>query len=87
MAYDFITRRVVHPAYILGLIGLFTLRQRGYLVETDAWLDLSSWFANLCKLNDRGVGGKAGITGLELPVGKLRCVMLIDFRPDIDLAA
>ncbi len=45
MAYDFMTKRLIHPAYVIGLGGLFLLRLRGNLVETDAWLGFSGWLA------------------------------------------
>ncbi len=45
MGYDFMTKRLIHPAYVVGLGGLFVLRLRGNLVETDAWLSFSGWLA------------------------------------------
>ncbi len=45
MGYDFMTKRLIHPAYVFGLGGLFVLRLRGNLVETDAWLSFSGWLA------------------------------------------
>ena len=45
MGYDFMTQRRLHPAYVIGLGGLFVLRLRGNLVETDAWLGFSGWLA------------------------------------------
>ena len=45
MGYDIATKRLIHPAYVIGLCGLFVLRLRGNLVETDAWLGFSAWLA------------------------------------------
>jgi hypothetical protein len=47
MAYDLITRRSIHPVYLIGLAALYTLSLRGYLVETEAWLGFSGWLATL----------------------------------------
>ena len=47
MGYDFVSRRLIHPAYVLGLIGLLTLSQRGRLLETDAWHSISGWLVTL----------------------------------------
>ena len=45
MGYDFITKRLIHPVYVIGLVGLFILRLRGYVGRTDSWADISSWMA------------------------------------------
>ncbi len=45
MGYDFITKRLIHPVYVIGLVGLFILRLRGYLGRTDSWADISNWMA------------------------------------------
>ena len=45
MVYDLMTQRRIHLAYVIGLVGLFVLRLRGNLVETDAWLGFSGWLA------------------------------------------
>ena len=45
MGYDFITQRLIHPVYVIGLVGLFILRLRNYVGETDAWSDISRWMA------------------------------------------
>lgn len=47
MGYDFYARRLVHPAYVIGLAGLFAVSLRRFLQGTDAWLGLSGWFASL----------------------------------------
>ncbi len=45
MAYDFFTKRIVHPVYIIGLASLFVLRLRGYLSDTDWWTQTANWLA------------------------------------------
>ncbi len=45
MGFDFITKRLIHPVYVIGLVGLFILRLRGYAGRTDSWADISSWMA------------------------------------------
>ena len=45
MAYDFLTKRLIHPVYIIGLSGLFILRLRDLLEESEAWTQISSWLA------------------------------------------
>jgi hypothetical protein len=45
MAYDVATRRMLHPAYAVGLAALILLSQRRFLAGTDAWLGFSGWLA------------------------------------------
>jgi len=47
MGYDFWTRRLIHPVYLIGLAGLFVLRQRSLLVQTEWWRQVSDWLATL----------------------------------------
>lgn len=47
LAYDLVTRRLVHPVYAMGLVTLFILNQRRFLVPTDAWQGFSGWLATL----------------------------------------
>lgn len=47
MAHDYLTRRLIHPVYVMGLAGLLILSLRGHLVETEAWLSLSGWLITL----------------------------------------
>lgn len=43
--YDLYARRLVHPVYVMGLVALFVLNQRRFLVPTDAWQGISGWLA------------------------------------------
>ncbi|HLF12942.1 MAG TPA: hypothetical protein VJA26_17210, partial [Gammaproteobacteria bacterium] len=47
MGYDFLKRRIVHPIYVLGIVvfALESPRMRGLGRETDAWRNISGWFA------------------------------------------
>lgn len=47
IAYDLIAKRIVHPAYVIGLAALYLLSMRSALVETDVWLAFSGWLATL----------------------------------------
>ncbi len=47
MAYDLVTRRSIHPVYLIGLATLYVLSMRGALVDTEAWLSISGWLATL----------------------------------------
>ena len=47
MGYDYWKRRIVHPVYLIGLVGLFILRQRNLLVDTEWWRSTSSWLATV----------------------------------------
>jgi hypothetical protein len=47
MGYDFFSRRLIHPTYVIGLIGILTLSQRGRLWETDAWHSVFGWLVTL----------------------------------------
>jgi hypothetical protein len=38
IAYDGVARRRVHPAYVIGLVGLFVGSMRVLLEESDVWL-------------------------------------------------
>ena len=42
---DYLTKRIVHPVYIIGLASLFVLRLRGYLRDTDTWTQTANWLA------------------------------------------
>ena len=41
MAYDWSTRRRVHPAYLIGTVGLFVGATRILFVESDVWLRIA----------------------------------------------
>lgn len=47
MVYDFQGRRLVHPAYLIGL-GAFLLRiSTGWIAETAAWSTVTGWLAQM----------------------------------------
>ena len=49
MAYDFTTRRLVHPVYLLGVfvLALESRPVRQAIHETDAWLAINGWATQL----------------------------------------
>ena len=47
MAHDFMTRRLIHPVYVIGLVGLYILSLRRHVVDSEAWLNISAWLATL----------------------------------------
>lgn len=45
MAHDFVKRREIHPAYVLGIGAIMYLKfGRWPLYRSDAWRDLAAWF-------------------------------------------
>jgi hypothetical protein len=57
-AYDFYARRIVHPVYVVGAIGLLILSQRAVVARTEAWQSiagsLTSWIPS------SGIGSTLG---------------------------
>ena len=47
MAHDFMTRRLIHPVYVIGLVGLYILSLRRHVVDSETWLGISAWLATL----------------------------------------
>jgi hypothetical protein len=47
MAHDFMTRRLIHPVYVIGLVCLYLLSLRRHAVDTETWLNLSAWLVTL----------------------------------------
>jgi len=45
MTYDFLTKRLIHPVYVIGLVSLFVLRLRNYASDSDVWTQTSTWLA------------------------------------------
>jgi len=45
MAYDFFTRRLIHPVYLIGIAVLSVVALRGRIVDTEAWLAIAGWLA------------------------------------------
>lgn len=47
MGHDFLTRRLVHPVYIVGILLVVLMKQRGPLHDTAAWKGFVAWLATL----------------------------------------
>lgn len=47
MVYDFVTRRLIHPVYVIGTLTLVLMGLRTPLRETQAWLSFTEWLAAL----------------------------------------
>jgi hypothetical protein len=47
MGYDFVARRSVHPAYLIGLVTLYAMLQRRFIVSSDMWRGFSGWLIAL----------------------------------------
>jgi hypothetical protein len=45
MGHDYLSRRIIHPVYVIGVLSLIALRFRNPLKETDTWLSVSGWLA------------------------------------------
>jgi hypothetical protein len=43
--YDFITKRIIHPAYIIGLLAMLVMRLCLPLRDTDMWTKFCGWLA------------------------------------------
>jgi hypothetical protein len=43
MGYDFAARRSVHPAYLIGIITIYAMLQRRFIVGSDIWREISGW--------------------------------------------
>lgn len=41
MIYDYLTKKIIHPVYVLGMIVLSATMLRVFAVETDAWLSIA----------------------------------------------
>jgi len=47
MMYDFYKKRVIHPAYVIGIITLAIVPLRGRLVGTEEWQGFANWFVSM----------------------------------------
>lgn len=44
MAYDYYRARLVHPAYVIGLVTLALVPLRDVVATTDGWQSFATWF-------------------------------------------
>jgi hypothetical protein len=47
MAWDWFTRRIVHPVYVIAIAVMVTMRLMLPLRDTEAWLAFATWLARL----------------------------------------
>jgi hypothetical protein len=46
MVYDFVTKRLIHPVYLIGLASLAVMRlSKPVIANTDEWGQLTDWLA------------------------------------------
>jgi MFS superfamily sulfate permease-like transporter len=45
MAWDWYTRRIVHPVYLIGIAVMVAMRLAIPLRDSDAWLTFCRWLA------------------------------------------
>lgn len=46
MGYDFYKKRLIHPAYVIGVATLALVPLRRRLTQTDEWQSFASWFVS-----------------------------------------
>jgi hypothetical protein len=47
MIYDFYKSRIIHPAYVTGLLTLAIVPLRGQITPSNAWQSFASWFITM----------------------------------------
>lgn len=46
MIYDYVTRKLIHPVYVVGVLAMLTMRVMLPLRTTEAWTQVSGWLAS-----------------------------------------
>ncbi len=41
MIYDYLTKRIVHPVYVIGIIVLASTMLRVFATQSEAWLSIA----------------------------------------------
>jgi len=41
MIYDYLTKRIIHPVYVIGMIVLSATMLRVFAIESEAWLSIA----------------------------------------------
>ena len=41
MIYDYLTSRIVHPAYVIGLVVFSSTMIRVFVADSEAWLSIA----------------------------------------------
>lgn len=47
MVHDFLTKKLIHPVYIIGIFAMLLMRLSLPLRTTELWLKFSGWLATL----------------------------------------
>jgi hypothetical protein len=47
MIYDYVTRRVIHPVYVIGLVSLTILSLRHLVSNSDLWMSIARQLSTL----------------------------------------
>ena len=47
MIYDYVTRKVIHPVYVIGLVSLTILSLRHLVSNTDLWMSIARQLSTL----------------------------------------
>jgi hypothetical protein len=47
IGYDLISKRMLHPVYVLGLATIYLMLLRRFFVNTEAWRGISGWLIAL----------------------------------------
>lgn len=47
MLYDYVTKRLIHPVYVIGMLAMVAMRLVLPLRGTATWLDFTAWLAGL----------------------------------------
>ncbi len=47
MIYDYATRRIIHPVYVIGLVSLTIVSFRYLLIDTDLWMSIARRLSTL----------------------------------------
>ncbi len=58
LGYDFYARRIVHPIYVIGTVGLLILSQRGFVARSDTWQSIAGSLAT--GITYSGIGSALG---------------------------
>jgi hypothetical protein len=45
MVHDFVTRRLVHPAYVIGVLAMVAMVGVAPFRASETWIEFSTWLA------------------------------------------
>jgi hypothetical protein len=56
LGYDYYSRRIVHPVYVIGTVTLIVLNQRRFFAPTDVWHSVTNWMATFVTHGEAALG-------------------------------